>query len=255
MLEPWRGQRVLLLLPLQLGEGWNVDRAFGTALLPDAEQALQDMLQKTGKFSVIEPHRFNPILQRATQEKRITTDQLTTLVTTPTLENARIVLSKIAFDQPPMIAQFVLEEMRFSGADKNAKVQLQVSGRLYELGNPVAIKSTVITSNAQNASRVSVGTLAAANDAFARSIAEFVAPIPEIQVVPPAPVAPTPVVTPTPVVPVPVVPVAPVVTVPLPGDVAIAGSSSRNPSDLVPQLPAPMPPLGINVPNSPSTGR
>ncbi|HEX8550156.1 MAG TPA: hypothetical protein VF681_01240 [Abditibacteriaceae bacterium] len=255
-LEPWRGQRVLLLLPLQLGEAFNVDRAFGQAILPAAEQNLQAMLQKTGKFSVIQAHRFNPVLQRALVERRITNDQLTALVNTPNLENARAVLGKITFDQTPMIAQFILEEVRLGGTAKSTSVQAQVTGRLYELDNPVAYKSTVVTSNPQRGANVTAASVAAMNDSFARSIEEFVAPIPEIQLA--LPVAPAPVTPTVPAVtPVPVQPVAPVSTpaVPSSGGESLIGSSTRTPSSGVPQLPAASPPLGINVPNAPTVDR
>jgi hypothetical protein len=262
-LEAWRGQRVLLLLPLELGEGFNVDRAFGQALLPDAEQSLQALLQATGKFSVMEPHRFNPVLQRAQVERAITATEFTTLVTAPTLENARLVLSKLSFDRPPMIAQFFVEEIRLSGTPAKTSVQAQVSGRLYELGNPVALKTTVITSNSVTGRNVTTSTLVAMTDAFRRSTAEFVAPIEEIQLALPEPVVPTPTPVAPPVVAPPVVAppvVAPPVSggnnVTLPGDVSILGSSSRGVlTNGVPQLPSATPPLGINVPNAPTTQR
>lgn len=261
-LEAWRGQRVLMLLPLQLGEAFNVDRAFGTALLPEAEQSLQTMLQQTGKFSVMEPHRFNPVLQRALAEKAITNPELTALVNTPTLENARVVLAKISFDRPAMIAQFVVEEVRLGGTAKNTSVQAQVSGRLYEMGNPQALKTTVITSNSQRGKNVTASTLAALDDSFRRSVAEFVAPIEEIQLALPAPVEPAPAPAPAPVpaepAPAPAEPVveAPPSNVTLPGDVSMIGASSRGvPASGVPQLPSATPPLGINVPNAPTTER
>jgi hypothetical protein len=250
-LEAWPGQRVLLLLPLQLGAGFNVDRAFGQAILSQAESSLQAALQKTGKFSVIEAHTHNPILQRALSERRITPEQLKTLVTSAAsndekaaLDSARLVLGLIGFDQPPMIARFALEEVRLSGTEKNTQVQTQVSGRLYELTNPVAIKSTVITSNAQRARRVSQATLAAAADAFAMTAGEFTAPIPEVTLELPATAAPvaepaTPAPVATPAVPAPTQTPASKVT--LPGDVPIAGASSRLPSDVVSRPAAPAP--------------
>jgi hypothetical protein len=226
LLEAWPGQRVLFLLPIQLGEGFNVDRAFGQALLPRASESLQHILQNTGKFSVVEAHRFNPILQRALTERRITNDELTNLINEPTKENVRLVFSKIDFDQPPMFAEFTLEEVRLSGTQKDTQVQTQISGRLYELANPVALKSTVITSNSFKAPRVSQATLLAANDVFAQTAAEFTRPIDEIQIeLPeaPAPVEPEPVAAATPAPPAPVV----VNGITLPGDVPIQGSSTR----------------------------
>lgn len=262
-LEAWRGQRVLLLLPLQLGEAFNVDRAFGTALLPNAEQNLQGLLEQTGKFSVVEAHRFNPILQRALSEKTITKDQLTALVDTPTLDNARLVLSKISFDRTPMIAQFVIEEVRLGGSAKDTSVQTQVSARLYEMGNPQALKTTVITSNAQRGGSVTESTQAALVDSFRRTVAEFVAPIEEIQLAIPGPAEPSLAPAPSETAPAPAEPVAaapaPVVptnNVTLPGDVSMAGASSRGTiGNGVPQLPSATPPLGINVPNAPTAER
>src|SRR5206468_3806488 len=151
---------------------------------------LQTMLQQTGKFSVIMPHRFNPLLQRALSEKAITKDQLTALVDTPTLENARLVLSKMSFDRTPMIAQFIIEEVRLGGTAKNTSVQTQVSARLYELTDPQALKATVITSSPQRGRSVTASSQAALNDSFRRTVAEFVAPIQEIQLEIPVPAVP-----------------------------------------------------------------
>jgi hypothetical protein len=276
-IEPWAGRRVVLLLPLQLGEGWNADRNFGTAILPRAEQLLQEQLQKTGKFSVIQANRSNPLIQRGLQEKRLTEDQVKTLTDTPSVENATTFLSQFAFERPAMIVEFRLEEVRAAGDATRPSVQAQVSGRLYQLGNGVATKSPVVTSEAVRAGRNNIDRyLGAADNAFMLAAAEMVAPLEDIalpMVIPtPAPAAngtgangaasgeaptagatgPATVVpeAPTPVTPPAPAP-APAPNVVLPGNTPITGSSSRASSaGAVPQLPAARPPLGITVPGA-----
>jgi hypothetical protein len=262
-IEPWPGRRVVLLLPLQLGAGFNADRDFGQAILTRAEQNLQAQLEKTGKFSVIQGYRFNPLIQRALQEKRLTEEQVTNLGQTPSVENATTVLNQFTFDRTPMIAQFSLEEVRSSGTAERPSVQAQVSGRLYELGNQVAFKSPVITSDPVQTGRNNIERyLGAADNAFMQIAAEMVAPLEDIQL-PAAPEttpatgtpeagttpAPTPT-TPAPAAATPT-PAAPANPVTLPGDTPIAGASSRGSASAVPQAPAAQQPSSITVPNTP----
>lgn len=262
VLEAWPGQRVIFLLPLQLGAGWNVDPVFGKAILDDAEQRLKDVLQRTNKFSVVEAHRYNPILVRAVQDKRITSDQMNDLVQNPSVENARIVLAKLdtSFDQQPLIGEFALEEVRVDAA-KDGGVQVQISAKLYELGGAGADKTTVVTSDTvSGGARNSAKVVGAATNAFATAAAEFIKPLDVDELIvttsqaPEAPAegatAEAPATAPAAPAPAPV----PANTVVLPGDVPIAGSSTRG-RDVVPQLPAAQPPLGINVPNTPTAGR
>lgn len=263
-IEPWQGRRVLLLLPLQLGEGFNADRAFGQAILSRAESLLQQQLQATGKFSVIQVHRFSPLIQRGLQEKRLTEAQVADFLKAQTLENANTFLSQFVFDRPAMIADFRLEEVRAISDPKRPSVQVQVSGRLYGAGNPIAIKSPVFTSEPARTGRNNIERfLAAANNAFMQAAMEMVAPLQDIEFpnVEPAPAA---VGTATPAAPNTATPNAgapasgtPDATTsanpaPVAGDRPITGSSSASSAGSVPQLPPARPPLGITVPNAPT---
>lgn len=263
-IEPWQGRRVLLLLPLQLGEGFNADRAFGQAILPQAESLLQKQLQATGKFSVIQAHRFSPLIQRGLQEKRLTEAQVADFLKAQTLENANTFLNQFVFDRPAMIADFRLEEVRAISDPKRPSVQVQVSGRLYGAGNPIAIKSPVSTSEPARTGRNNIERfLAAANNAFMQAAMEMVAPLQDIEFpnVEPAPAA---VGTATPAAPNTATPNAgapasgtPDATTsanpaPVAGDRPITGSPSASSAGSVPQLPPARPPLGITVPNAPT---
>ena len=270
--ELWAGQRVLMLLPLGLGEGWNSTEAVSNAILPESGQILRGVLQRTDKFSVIEGHRFSPLLMRAVQERRVTQEQVNTLLKETTLGNARIVLSKIGFDQPPFIADFRLEEVRAGGTSTKPTVQVQVSARLYELGGQAGNNTVIVTSKAMAGGRNDVDRiLLAARDAFAQAAAQLLTPPDDNAIILPraagpaagkpskgkgnAPARPVPATTPLPPAPVspPSRPVAP--GVPLPGDVPMAGASSRGGDNSVPQLPAPEPPLGVAVPDAPTVAQ
>src|SRR5689334_3144615 len=69
--EVWPGRRVVLLLPLKLSDNWNADPLWGQRLLKPSEHRLRSALESTGKFSVIQTYQFDPVLQRAMQEKLI----------------------------------------------------------------------------------------------------------------------------------------------------------------------------------------
>ncbi len=183
-IEPWPGRRVLLLLPLQLGPGFNADRSFGQAILSRAEALLQEQLDATGKFSVIRAHRFSPLIQRALQEKRLTEAQADDAIKAPpdgSVAAATAFLKQFTFDQVPLIAQFNLEQVRESGSPDRPGVQAQVSGRLYELDNPVALKAPVMTSNTVTKGRNNIDRyLDAARLAFGDVATEFTAPLEDI---------------------------------------------------------------------------
>jgi hypothetical protein len=193
-IEPWPGRRVLLMLPLQIGAGFNADRAFGQAILSRAEAQLQDELESTGKFSVIRAHRFSPLLQRALQEKRVSADEAENVieglppgaamdaVDDPiTVQGATTFLQRFTFDQLPMVAQFSLEEVRSSSVQGRPGVQAQVSGRLYEQGNPVALKSPVLTSEVFTKGRNNIDRyLDATRQAFGAIAGTFVAPLEDV---------------------------------------------------------------------------
>ncbi|MDF2439362.1 MAG: hypothetical protein JWN98_346 [Abditibacteriota bacterium] len=263
-IEPWQGRRVLLLLPLQLGEGFNADRNFGQAILSRAESLLQQQLQATGKFSVIQAHRFSPLIQRGLQEKRLTQAQVDDYLKAQTLENANTFLGQFVFERPAMIADFRLEEVRSISDPKRPSVQVQVSGRLYEAGNPIAVKSPVFTSEPARTGQNNIERfLGAADNAFMQAAMEMVAPLEDIQLpaAEPTPVAAdAPAATPGTATPAPAAPnaVAPSAAgsapsgVTLPGDRPITGASGSG-TGAVPQLPPAQPPLGLTVPNAPAT--
>lgn len=257
-LEIWPGRRVLLVLPISISTNWNSDPALGRAIVPLAQPQLQQALTATGKFSVTTPYRFDPVLRRGLTEKRVAENDLNALLASPTLETSRPVVDKLLFDQPVMTADVELVEVRVGGTPKVPTVQLQVSGKLYEQGNPNAVKSLVVTSPPTRGRTPSERLIAAAGLAFAELAAEFVNPPPAFDL--PAPVAPTP--TPaakgtaptTPVAPttpatpaIPIAPVAPAIPLTPPGTLAPAPGAP-----FVPQLPAPQPPLGIAAGQEPT---
>ncbi len=195
-IEPWAGRRVLFLMPLQLGAGWNADVNFGRAILPRAEELLQNQLQKTGKFSVVRAHRFSPLVQRGLQEKRVTEDQVIGAIgddktgALPTLEGVSNLLGQFVFDRPAMIADFRLQEVRSGGDALHPTVQVQVTGHLYEMTPgptpayaEVTIKSPItFTSAPARDGRNNIDRfLMASDNAFMQVANGFVAPIQDIQ--------------------------------------------------------------------------
>ncbi|MDQ3814002.1 MAG: hypothetical protein M3347_08625, partial [Armatimonadota bacterium] len=226
VLESWPGYRVVMLLPLRVGEGWNADPAYNNLILAQAENRLRTAMTATKKFSVIQPYRFSPLFQRAVIEKRLTQDQVNQLVENPTVENAAGVLEKLGFDYPPLIADFRLEEVRAtvptprststtasststgststgsttaSGQKESSPkeepkteaapapvtrrgnptkaVQVQVSGKLYDTSNRVAVKTAVVTSDSVKSGRSTLERiLSAADDAFDQIVTDFVRP-------------------------------------------------------------------------------
>ena len=151
--EPWYGKRPLLLLPLQTGTDFNIDQKQFQPLMTYAEQAIQSDLMQTNKFSVFQINAHSPALMRAVLDEKVTQDQVDTLVKSPTLDNANVVLKAMQFDDPPLIAIFSLGKITtYSLPSKHNQpqapvVQAQVTGTLYNLGDTTPIKSVVITSD------------------------------------------------------------------------------------------------------------
>ena len=263
-LEIWPGRRVVLVLPLGVSSTWNSDPALGRAIVPLAQPQLQKALANTGKFSTTLPYRFDPVLRRGLTEKRIAENDLTALLSAPSLETSRPVVDKLMFDQPVMTADVQLEEVRVGGTPKAPTVQLQVSGKLYEQGNPNPVKSVVVTSQPARG-RTPADRLAVAADlAFMEIAREFVEPPPAFEL--PVPVAPTPtpkatrpgVAPATPATPGNTAPTATIDTVPpaVP-DIPVSPPSSISPAPgvpFVPQLPPAQPPLGIAAGQDPTVG-
>ena len=178
--EVWPGRRLVMLLPLQLSDNWNADARWGQTLLRPSESQLRKALEATGKFSVVQPYRFDPILQRAILDKRIAKDQIEDLVTTPSLQSASSVLANLGFELTPMIADFRLEEVRASGSEKAPTIQVQVLGKLYPLNSQEADQTKVFTSDPERYRISQFDTVIhAATNAFQMVAAEFVKPITE----------------------------------------------------------------------------
>ena len=178
--EVWPGRRLVMLLPLQLSDNWNADARWGQTLLRPSEAQLRLALESTGKFSVIQPYRFDPLLQRALLDKRISKDQVDELVTTPTLQSASSVLGNLGFDLTPLIAEFRLEEVRASGPEKAPNIQVQVLGKLYPINSQEADQTKVFTSDPTRYRISQFDTVInAATNAFQMIAGEFVKPITE----------------------------------------------------------------------------
>jgi hypothetical protein len=178
--EVWPGRRMVMLLPLQLSDNWNADARWGQSLLRPSEAQLRTALERTGKFSVVQPYRFDPILQRALLDKRITKDQIDELVTTPSLQSASSILANLGFDLPPLIADFRLEEVRASGSEKAPTIQVQVLGKLYPINSQEADQTKVFTSDPTRYRISQFDTvISAATNAFQMIANEFVKPITE----------------------------------------------------------------------------
>ncbi len=178
--EVWPGRRLVMLLPLQLSDNWNADVRWGQTLLRPCEAQLRKALENTGKFSVVQPYRFDPILQRALLDKRIAKDQVEDLVTNPSLQSASSILGNLGFELTPMIAEFRLEEVRASGSEKAPSIQVQVLGKLYPLNSQEADQTKVFTSDPEPYRVSQFDTVInAATNAFRMVSAEFVKPITE----------------------------------------------------------------------------
>lgn len=273
-LEIWPDRRVLLVLPIQLSPTWNADPQLGRAILPLAQPQVQQALTSTGKFSVTLPYRFDPVLRRGLTEKQLAENDITTLLSEPTLANSRPVIDQLKFDQPIMTTEVFLEELTIGGNSKQPTVQLQVSGKLYEQGNPNPVKSESYRSKPVGGKTPSERLIAAARDAFNGLAAAFVQPpaafdLPApIEVAPPATTnkkgmgasgasganssstpadkgsaAPVP-------APVPMTPPAPLPSTATPNVLPATPGAP-----LVPALPAAEPPLGVTAGQDTTTGR
>lgn len=206
--EPWPAQRVVVLMPLQLGPSWNLDKTKSTPLLHEAEAELQRALQRTGKFSTTQLHRYNPIILRSVQEKLLTKEQADALLAAPTLDGVQKALAPMRFDQAPLIAQVTLDEAIVAAGSPTATVSTKATGRLYEANNPQPIREVVVSSVPEPLYKVQkrrgntvlvqqsprTRILKAAEDSFNQIARDFVRPIEDITLpdaVLPAPVTGT----------------------------------------------------------------
>lgn len=148
----------------------------GRAIVLLAEPELQKALIGTGKFSPTLPYRFDPILRRGVKENQLTEEDITALLASPSLATSQPVLDKLTFDQPAMTTEIFLEELTIGGTPKQPTVQIRASGKLYQQGNPNAIKTVSVRSDALKGKTPSDRLTAAAGQAFREIAAAFVEP-------------------------------------------------------------------------------
>jgi hypothetical protein len=219
-----RHQRALLVLPAHLGEGWNADPKLGQSILSDADQTLVGALRGNPEYSLVMVHRFSPVLMRALADRLITQDQFNTLITAPTVDNARTVLAQLPFAETPLIATFVIEQINLAGGKLRPGIMVQASARLYELGNDIALRTSVMTSPPQ------INSKQATANAIRRAALDLISPpLGPAYEIPPLPPAGSYSTTPIPPGTTPGTG-TPSGTVTLPGDVPIAGASTRPPT-------------------------
>ncbi len=189
--EPWAEQRVVLLMPLQLGPGWNLDKTKSSKLLSEAEGKLQLALQRTGKLSTTQLHRYNPLILRGVQEKLYTKEQAAALIATPTVDGLQKALAPMRFDQEPLIAVVTLDEVATQPGESNTDVVLTATGKLYDMSSATPIREVIVTSRGyslykqdkRKGKRVLIRRtprerlMLAADSAFTRIAEDFVRPI------------------------------------------------------------------------------
>jgi hypothetical protein len=149
MSQPLRNRRVMMVLPLRTGENWKAAPDFTQSFVRQTDLALRRALANTGRFTTLEVRRFNPVLMRAVQDGVATSDELDTLLSTPTTPNASLFLSKITFNKAPLhvftesavIGSFVLESM----AVTNKSVSVKVTGRIYSADGQTPLRSLSAT--------------------------------------------------------------------------------------------------------------
>jgi hypothetical protein len=246
-----------MVLPITVDSGWNGSATLGAAVASLIWPQVNDALAATDKFSVTLPFKFDPILQRAVVEKRLMDADVKALVATPTVQTARPILDKLDFDQPAMLVDISLLDVRVGGTKKDPTVQLQISGKLYQEGGGAPVKTVIVTSDPANGRSNRERIQRAADQDFQEMARQFVeAPrdlaLTDLQL-PEAPAAAAPAPNPAPAV-TPVVP--PAVTMP-PAQVQVLPPNSLTPEvgkPFVPQLPAGQPPLGLSIPGEQGVG-
>jgi hypothetical protein len=246
-LEIWPGRRVLLVLPITLSADWNADTSLGNAMIPLAQPQLQKAFTATGKFSTTLPYRFDPVLRRGLVEKQISQDDIDALVKSATLDTAKPVVSKLSFDQPVMVAEVTLDELRIGGTALIPTVQIKATGHLYQQGAPdlAIVKSIVVTSHSETGKTPTERLTAAAADAFNDIAAGFAAPPPAfdlpmpVETAPAAGTAAAPAAGTSPAAPAAPAPMNPVAT---PNSLPIVPGTP-----FVPAIQAGQPPMGVGA--------
>ncbi|RYX84737.1 hypothetical protein EON83_08885 [bacterium] len=265
-LEIWPGQRVLVVLPLTVSNGFlngstpsapaaadappvamtpaAGGSALASALVPLLAPQLSEAFKATGKFSISLPYKFDPLLRRALAEQKITDDAANAFIEAPGLSNAQSLLGMLGFDQPAMVSQVVIESLIVGGTQAAPTVQLSMRGDLYQSGSAEPFRSIQVTSKPFGGATPEERLTAAAGQAFADIAAAFVEAPREFEL--PMPVA-TGMMTGT----TPGASGSAVGTTPMAPTNSVAPRMPNGTlgTPTVPVLPGTMPPLGVNVPN------
>ncbi len=199
-LEIWPGQRVLVVLPLTVSEGFlgtdgattggTGSEALRKALVPVISPQLSAALQATGKFSITRPYKFDPLLSRAVLETRVQPEEASAFIDSPSLSSAQNVLGLLGLEQPGMVAQVVLQNLRVGGTRSAPTVQVTVRGDLYEAGSGEPFRSITVTSKPFGGLTPEERLRSSSAEAFADIAAAFVAPPTEFEL--PLPLASAP---------------------------------------------------------------
>ncbi|BCM93244.1 hypothetical protein IAD21_05132 [Abditibacteriota bacterium] len=289
-LEIWPGQRVLVVLPLQVSDSFmsgdasassmpsepptagtapdttpmvptmstGNGGALASALVPLLSPQLSDALKATGKFSVMRPYKFDPLLSRAVAEQSVQADAASAFIQDPSLGSSQAVLPLLRLDQPGMVAQVVIQSLRVGGTQAAPTVQLSVRGDLYQADSAQPFRTITVTSRPFTGATPEDRLRAAAGQAFSDIAAAFVAPPTEFELPLPAmsgmmtgatpggssapamgdlPMQPSGTAT------------TPAMPMPMPANpVAPQMPNGTMGTPLAPQLPSATPPLGVNVP-------
>ncbi len=176
------GKRVLFLLPLQLGVGWNANSVFTREFVPKASRAMKDAFRATGRYSLVEANRSDPIVQRGLIDDMFSAEEYEALLTTPTIESANAIVSKLTFDQTPklgfsdqpQIVQIVMD--RFPA--QTGKPSVQIVARLYDFGLTTPTRTLTVIAGLQNVNGLAPAalTLASTTAGFKRLAQELAKP-------------------------------------------------------------------------------
>lgn len=181
------GKRVLFVLPLQLGTGWNANSVFTREFVPQATRALKNAFRATGRYSLVEAVRSDPIVQRGLADELFTVEEYEALLKEPTIENANAIVSKMTFDQTPklrfsdtpQVMQIVMD--RFPA--QTGRPSVQIVARLYDIGLTVPTRTLTVIAGIQNVNGLAPPqlTLASTTAGFNRLALEFAKPAAEAE--------------------------------------------------------------------------
>jgi hypothetical protein len=160
---------------------------------------LERALSNTGRYSVVAANRFNAVLQRGVIDNAYTQDELTTMLTQPTVESARPVVSKLQFSlppklrfaDPPLIAEFTMDRLE---ANQAGATTVEIIGRFYDplmvepvmsftvIGAPQSTDTGVATVGLDtNKTAAMALAINSATTAFVRIANESIKPAPQLE--------------------------------------------------------------------------